>query len=148
MNRVEITKKTEYAISALIELARNPGEYISSKEIAHRQDIPVNFLPQIIALLGTAGWVEGVRGPGGGVKLLVDPDSISVKDVIELIEGKVAISRCLTSELGCSRLGRCPLHSVWREAQTALMGVLGRKTIAELAVEEQGLATASEGDQA
>ncbi len=142
---MEITKKTEYAISALIELAQNPGEYISSKEIAQRQEIPVNFLPQIIALLGTEGWVEGVRGPGGGVKLLVDPASISVKDVIELIEGRVAISRCLTSEMGCSRLGRCPLHSVWQQAQTALMGVLSRITIAQLAEEEQALKAASEG---
>jgi len=143
---VEITKKTEYAISALIELAQNPGEYISSKEIAHRQDIPVNFLPQIIALLGTEGWVEGVRGPGGGVKLLVDANSISVRDVIELIEGRVAISRCLTNELGCSRLGRCPLHSVWQEAQTALMGVLERITIGQLADEEKALRAASESE--
>ncbi|MGI6148712.1 MAG: Rrf2 family transcriptional regulator [Firmicutes bacterium] len=143
---MEITKKTEYAISALIELAQNPGEYISSKEIAHRQEIPVNFLPQIIALLGTEGWVEGVRGPGGGVRLLVDPNSISVKDVIELIEGRVAISRCLTNELGCSRLGRCPLHSVWQEAQTALMGVLGRITIARLTEQEKALTSASEAD--
>lgn len=134
---MEITKKTEYAISALIELAMNMGTYISSKEIAQRQDIPANFLPQIMALLGTAGWVEGVRGPGGGVRMIVDPASISVKDVIELIEGRVAISRCLTNEMGCSRLGRCPLHSVWQDAQTALMGVLIRTTIANLAEEEK-----------
>ena len=106
----------------------------------------MNFLPQIIALLGTEGWVEGVRGPGGGVRLLVDPNSISVKDVIELIEGRVAISRCLTNELGCSRLGRCPLHSVWQEAQTALMGVLGRITIARLTEQEKALTSASEAD--
>ncbi len=137
MNSVEVTKKTEYAISALIELALNPGEYISSKEIALRQEIPVNFLPQIIALLGTEGWVEGVRGPGGGVRLLADPNSISVKDVIELIEGRVAISRCLTNELGCSRLGRCPLHSVWQEAQSALVNVLANITIAKLAEQEK-----------
>ena len=143
---MEITKKTEYAISALIELAQNPGEYISSKEIAHRQEIPVNFLPQIIALTWTEGIVEGERGPGGGGRLLVDPNSISVKDVIELIEGRVAISRCLTNELGCSRLGRCPLHSVWQEAQTALMGVLGRITIARLTEQEKALTSASEAD--
>ena len=55
---MEITKKTEYAISALIEL-RRILENIFPQRDAHRQDIPVNFLPQIIALLGTEGWVEG-----------------------------------------------------------------------------------------
>lgn len=43
---MEITKKAEYAISALLELAMNPGQYISSKEIAFRQNIPANFLPR------------------------------------------------------------------------------------------------------
>ena len=129
---MEITKKTEYAISALIELAMHPDEYISSKKIASRQDVPANFLPQIIALLGTHGWVEGVRGPGGGVRLISDPHTITVKDVIELIEGKVAISRCLTDDLTCSRLGRCPLHPVWAKAQSALMTVLDGTTIADL----------------
>ncbi len=134
MKEVEITKKSEYAVSALIELAQHPGEYISSKTIAGRQDIPVNFLPQIIALLGAQGWVQGVRGPGGGVRLEVDAKSITLRDVIELIEGPIAISKCLTAELTCSREGQCPMHSVWEEAQAAFVDVLQRRTIADLVV--------------
>lgn len=129
---MEITRKTEYAVSALVELAKHPGEYISSKVIASRQDIPVNFLPQIVALLGAKGWVVGVRGPGGGVRLEVDPKSVTVKDVIELIEGPIAITKCLGAESDCPRGATCPLHPVWREAQGAFVEVLEKRTIADL----------------
>ncbi|NMB21091.1 MAG: Rrf2 family transcriptional regulator [Firmicutes bacterium] len=129
---MEITKKSEYAVSALVELAQYPGEFISSKVIASRQEIPVNFLPQIIAQLGSPGWVVGVRGPGGGVRLEVDPSTITLKDVIELIEGPIAISKCLSGEVICSREGNCPMHPVWEEAQEAFINVLETRTIADL----------------
>lgn len=119
-------------MSALVELAQYPGEFISSKIIASRQEIPVNFLPQIIAQLGARGWVVGVRGPGGGVRLEVEPQTITLKDVIELIEGPIAISRCLSGELTCSREGSCPMHPVWEEAQAAFIEVLEKRTIADL----------------
>ncbi len=129
---MEITRKTEYAINALVELAANPGEYISSKTIAARQEIPVNFLPQIIAQLSAKGWVVGVRGPGGGVQLSTDPSVITIKDVIELIEGPIAIVKCMTEEFGCAREGACPIRPVWEEAQEAFVGVLEKRTIADL----------------
>lgn len=129
---MEITKKAEYAINALVELAVCPEEFISSKEIALRQHIPPNFLPQIIATLGTKGWVEGVRGPGGGVKLVVAPGSISVREVVELIEGPVAITRCLAHGGSCSKEGQCPLHGIWGEAQEAFLKVLSSTSIADV----------------
>lgn len=132
VNKVEITRKTEYAINALVELATNPGEYISSKTIAARQEIPVNFLPQIMALLSAKGWVVGVRGPGGGVQLDADPGTITIKNVIELIEGPIAIVKCMAEEVGCSREGGCPIRPVWEEAQEAFVGALEKRTIADL----------------
>jgi len=132
VRQLEVTRKTEYAISALIELAKHPGKYVSSKTIAEKQDIPKNFLPQIIALLGSHGWVAGLRGPGGGVRLEADPATIAVKDVIELIEGEIAVARCLSDKVVCSKEGECPLQPVWREAQTAFLTVLQRFTIADL----------------
>ncbi len=136
---MEVTKKAEYAISALVELAINSGEYISSKEIAMRQSIPPNFLPQIIATLGAKGWVEGVRGPGGGVKLLCDPQKITVREIVELIEGPIAITRCLTRGGGCSHQESCPLHNIWARAQAAMLDVLGDTTIADVVVAKESM---------
>lgn len=129
---MEITKKAEYAISALLELAMNPGQYISSKEIASRQNIPANFLPQIVALLGNRGWVEGMRGPGGGVRLIGDPHRISVLEIVELIEGPIAITKCLSIGGSCTREDNCPLNPVWRKAQNAMLSVLAQTTLADV----------------
>jgi DNA-binding IscR family transcriptional regulator len=62
----------------------------------------------------------------------VDPKTITIKDVIELIEGPIAISRCLTNDLVCPREGRCPMRPVWEEAQEAFVAVLKKRTIADL----------------
>ncbi len=129
---MEVTKKAEYAISALLELAINHGQFVSSKEIALRRNIPRNFLPQIIAILGTEGWVEGVRGPGGGVRLVSDPDKITILDVLELIEGPIALTRCLASEGNCVNEGSCQLHPIWAKAQKAMIQVLTDITLADI----------------
>jgi len=141
---VEITKKAEYAINALVELAISPDEFISSKEIATRQHIPPNFLPQIIATLGTKGWVEGVRGPGGGVKLIAEPEDISVREVVELIEGPVAITRCLAHGGNCVKDGNCPLHGIWYKAQEAFLNVLSNTSIADVVAAKQALENKTE----
>lgn len=138
---MEVTKKAEYAISALVELAAHPDGYISSKEIANRQNIPPNFLPQIMATLRTKGWVEGVRGPGGGVRLIVNPRDVSIKEVVELIEGPVAITRCLLREGYCENRDNCPLHEVWEEAQKAMLEVLEERTLWDVATSQKGAAT-------
>ncbi|NLJ79793.1 MAG: Rrf2 family transcriptional regulator [Firmicutes bacterium] len=128
---MEITRKTGYAVRALVELAMHPEGYTSSKIIAEKQEIPVNFLPQIVALLGSQGWVAGRRGPGGGIRLKVDPATITIENVMELTQGKIAISPCLSGE--CSRSYSCPLKPVWNRAQSAFLAVLNQTTIADLA---------------
>ena len=71
---MELTRKAEYAIAALVDLAsQEKGAFTLSREIAKRQRIPSNFIPQIMATLSRKGWVEGVRGSGGGVRLRVPP---------------------------------------------------------------------------
>ena len=62
----------------------------------------------------------------------MDPALITVKDVIEVIEGPIAIAKCLAGDVACSREGHCPMHSVWVEAQEAFVNVLQNRTIADL----------------
>ncbi|MDD2421403.1 MAG: Rrf2 family transcriptional regulator [Heliobacteriaceae bacterium] len=130
---MEITRKAEYAITALIDLALLPaGEFTLSKNIAERQGIPPNFLPQIMAALSRRGWVEALRGAGGGVRLAVGPTEITVQAVIEIMEGPIALNRCLANDGICPQQDTCPQYVVWRKAQDALLGVLGRTTIGDL----------------
>ncbi len=129
-----ITKKAEYAIIILTELASHPeGTMITSKEIARNRSIPGNLVVQIIASLNEAGWTSGSRGPTGGIKLNSDPSVINLRQVIEKIDGPVGITRCLFSETPCQEKTHCSLRGVWSKAQQSMLTVLERVTIKELA---------------
>lgn len=130
---MEVTRKSEYAISALVELAVAPdGEYVPSRAVAQRQAIPPKFMPQIMATLVRKGFVEGQRGLGGGVRLAMPAEKIQVAQVIEAIQGPLAIKRCLVADEPCVRMGICPLRQVWARAQAAMLDVLGSTTVADL----------------
>lgn len=128
-----ITKKAEYAVIILTELAaHSPGTTITSKEIAARRSIPVNLVVQLLAALKEAGWTEGTRGPAGGIRLLTDPNKISLRAVIEAVDGPIGITRCLFNSKPCRDQKQCPLRSIWSRAQQEMLKVLEEATIKEL----------------
>ena len=128
-----ITKKAEYAVISLVELASlKENESTTTKSIAEKQEIPVNLVVQILAQLNKAGWTSGHRGPSGGVSLSRDPATITVKDVIELFDGPVTITRCLMQDAPCKNRSSCNLRTVWQEAQQNMMERLSSTTIADL----------------
>ncbi|HSW36000.1 MAG TPA: Rrf2 family transcriptional regulator [Candidatus Limnocylindrales bacterium] len=129
-----ITRKAEYAIIALAELASHPeGTIISSKEIANRKAIPGNLVVQLTALLNEAGWISGTRGPTGGMRLQTEPAKINLRQVIELIDGPVCITRCLINKTPCKDRIHCSLRGIWADAQQSMLKVLEDVTIKDLA---------------
>ncbi len=128
-----ITKKAEYAVICLVELASlKDNESTTTKGIAEKQEIPENLAVQILAQLNKAGWTKGQRGPSGGVSLARDPATITVKDVIELLDGPITITRCLMQDAPCKNRSYCNLRTVWQEAQQTMMERLASTTIADL----------------
>ncbi len=129
-----ITKKAEYAIIILAELASHPdGNNITSKEIAQNRSIPVNLVVQLLAQLNEAGWTIGTRGPSGGIKLNCDPATINLKQVIEKIDGSIGITRCLFSDTPCQNKTHCSLRGIWAKAQQDMLSVLEDVSIKNLA---------------
>ena len=128
-----ITKKAEYAVIILTELAAHPpGTIITSKEIAASRSIPVNLVVQLLAVLKEAGWTEGTRGPAGGIKLITDPQYINLRAVIEAVDGPIGITRCLFSSKPCHDQKHCSLRGIWSRAQQEMLKVLEKATIKEL----------------
>ncbi|NMB24821.1 MAG: Rrf2 family transcriptional regulator [Firmicutes bacterium] len=138
---MEITKKAEYAVTILIDLATQPGDcFVTARDIADRQGIPRTFVPQIISTLSQAGWVEGMRGPGGGVRATSDLGELTVLEIIETVEGPIAITRCLLDESqNCENRPHCPLHGLWIRAQDAMLDVLRETTISGLVEQKKEL---------
>ncbi|MBM4235247.1 MAG: Rrf2 family transcriptional regulator [Firmicutes bacterium] len=129
-----ITKKAEYAVIILTELAAHPlGTTITSKDIAARRSIPVNLVVQLLAVLKEAGWTEGTRGPTGGIRLITDPHKINLRAVIEAVDGPIGITRCLFSSKPCRDQQLCSLRGIWSRAQQEMLKVLEEATIKELA---------------
>lgn len=135
---MQITRQTEYAIRTLLELATLPyGEVLPSKVISERQDIPEDFLKKTIQLLSLSGLVSTQRGTQGGVRLAKPADQIKIADVLEAIEGPLAINPCLAPGYACKNKAKCSVRPILLRAQTALEKELGRETLADIAAKMQ-----------
>jgi Rrf2 family transcriptional regulator, iron-sulfur cluster assembly transcription factor len=142
-NAMQLTSRTEYAVRAMIDLARLDGSQATAKEIAKRQEIPPKFLPQIMVDLSRAGLVQGTRGSGGGVRLAVDPTKVTLRRIVDAIEGPMALYACLEEGGVCHREGRCEVQHVWAWAQSRFLKALEEFTLQDLV---SGAATAQVGE--
>jgi Rrf2 family transcriptional regulator, cysteine metabolism repressor len=114
---LSITTKSPYAIAALAELGRDGDQGpIPISELARRREIPVQFLEQLFATLRRAGMLRSYRGVKGGYSFARAPETISVLEVVELLDGP----------LGAGSTG------VFAQAADAARAVLGAVTIAEV----------------
>ena len=131
---MRISAKADYAVRAVIELAAAPeGTSLSAREIATAQEIPQNFLENILAELRRAGIVLTHRGPGGGSSLARSADHITVGEILLSIDGPLAAVRDLPpDELGYEGHAR-RLPELWCRVETCLHDVLDGVTVAELA---------------
>lgn len=139
---MKVSTKGDYGIRALIELAHhynagNDAGTIQSAEIAARQHIPEPYLDQLLTNLRRAGFIRSVRGPQGGHALVRPPASVSVREVIEALEGSLSPIDCLDGSSACTRAGGCAQRALWEEVRDATAAILERTTIADLAARER-----------
>ena len=106
-----ITKNTDYALRALINLAKNKNEFVSSSTIAKKEGIPLAYLRRILQILINEGIITSKEGVDGGVKLVKDPRSIQVSDIIRIFQGEIELSECLFRRKICPQRSGCPLRS-------------------------------------
>lgn len=136
-----ISTKGRYAVRALLDIAMSSDqgtEAISSAVIAQRQNISKMYLEQLFARLRTAGLVKSVRGPKGGFALARPPETISVKAIVEAMEGPFIIAECTVRDGMCLREDRCAARSVWKTVKTAVDDILSGISLKQLADSEIG----------
>jgi Rrf2 family transcriptional regulator, iron-sulfur cluster assembly transcription factor len=132
--RLELTKRGDYAVRAMLALTRGSGNgLLSARRIAEAEDIPVRFLPQVLADLQHAGLVEAAAGRTGGYRLARDAATVSLLDVIEAVEGHSRRQSCVLRGKPCGVDGNCAVHDVFVAGQEALRGTFARSTLEELA---------------
>jgi Rrf2 family protein len=102
-------------------------------EIAQERDISKSFLAKILQTLAKAGIVQSTRGKKGGVRLAKKAAEISLLDVVEAMEGTVAMNMCAVDKKACSLSRSCCVHPVWVEIRAAVETRLRQINFAELA---------------
>lgn len=131
---MRVTMKGDYGLRAMIDLAAHYGEgAIPSAEIAARQLIPAHFLDQLLISLRRAGLLKSQRGPQGGHMLARRPDSITMADVLRVLEGPSAVMECLPSPEFCQLTPGCAIREVWAQIDAYAQQVLSATTLEQLA---------------
>ncbi|HLO35178.1 MAG TPA: Rrf2 family transcriptional regulator [Candidatus Deferrimicrobium sp.] len=134
--RLELTKRADYAIRAVVALATAaPDERLSVRRIAAEQGIPARFLPQAMGDLVAAGIVAGVAGRTGGYRLARPATAISLLEVIEAVEGDSRRETCVLRGGPCSVNGVCTVHRVFAATQEGMLRQLSSASIAGLALD-------------
>jgi len=134
--KLEISRKTELALSAIRELRRHDSP-LKGADLAESVDTTATYLPHILRPLVRQGWVESDRGPTGGYRLVADPAAISIFDFIEVVDGPIDEGRCVLRGKPCPSLDLCVLHEPWLRAREALFGELRRTTLADVPLDEE-----------
>lgn len=134
--RLELTRRGDYAVRAMLALTRRGGGNgsppLSARRIAEGMAIPERFLPQVMADLGRAGLVEATPGRNGGYRLARPAAEISLLEVVEAIEGDSRRKSCVLRGGPCGRDGYCDVHDVFFAAQDAMLRTLADATLAAL----------------
>jgi Rrf2 family protein len=129
---MQITRQADYAVRAVLFLARLGNERAATSLVAQEQRIPPSFLAKIISQLSIAGLLHTARGARGGVTLARAPQDISVLEVVEAIDGPIQLNECSGNDGGCTFDSDCPLRPVWCEAQDELVRRLKQTDFAQL----------------
>lgn len=130
---MHISRAGEYGVLGLLHLARQPaGTPVMIDAVSRDESIPRSFLAKIFQDLAKAGILRSQRGAGGGFVLARTPDQITILEIIEAIDGKIALQRCLGDAPDCERIETCALCSLFEQAQDRLKEVFGQTTLAEL----------------
>jgi Rrf2 family protein len=135
---MKVSKRGEYALRALIDLgiAQELGRpLLRAQEIVARENLPKGFLDQILMQLRKAGYIGTKRGKYGGYFLSMPMDSISIGQVVRLIDGPLAPIRCVSQskyeKCSCPDENTCGLRTLMLEVRNAIANILDRHTLAD-----------------
>jgi Rrf2 family protein len=129
---MQITRQADYAVRAVLHLARGGDQRTATSAIAEEQRIPPSFLAKIVSQLSIAGLLHTSRGARGGVTLARNPKDITLLEVIEAIDGPIQLNECVGDDGKCSFDDECPLRPVWCEAQEDLVARLQGANFADM----------------
>ena len=130
---MKLSTKGKYGLKAIFELSLHVDEGpIPVNMIASKQNIPEQYLEQIFSTLKKSKLVKSVRGAQGGYLLNEEPKNITVGDVLDVLEGPVALSQCILVEGCCENSNDCSTKLVWEKLKKGIEDVLNSITLQDM----------------
>jgi len=128
---MKLTKSTDFAVRIVIYLAKS-GESITMPVLSDRLMIPYHNLTKLVQALSRSGIILTKKGKNGGLQLARAADDISIKDIVEIIEGPTMLSECLKHEDLCRLSGICKLKDTFYELQNKIDNLMHDVKIKQL----------------
>ncbi len=130
---MKLSTKSRYGTRAMMDIAfhSNKGSCML-KDIAQRQDVSPKYLDHILSSLRKAGLIKNTRGKDGGYSLIRSASEITMKDIINAVEGSLAPVECVDNSTLCTKTNMCSTRDVWVKMKEAMEDVLEATTLANL----------------
>ena len=130
---MRVSTRGRYGTRLMVDLAQHFTDGpIPLAEIAKRQDLSAKYLEQLIILLKGAGLIQSARGRRGGYMLARKPEDISVGEIVETLEGRLAVVDCVTEPELCYRAPECPTREIWVGVTDVLKNQLFSLTLQDI----------------
>ncbi|MXP26433.1 SUF system Fe-S cluster assembly regulator [Altererythrobacter indicus] len=132
---MRLSSMADYAVVTMSAAARHCGHArVSATQLAEETGLPLPTVQKLVSLLGSAGLLHSIRGVKGGLQLARPAAAISLADIVEAVEGPIALTACVeSSRHECALEGSCTVRPHWPIVNEALRGALAEVPLTRLA---------------
>jgi FeS assembly SUF system regulator len=130
---IRLTNLADYAVVVMAAAAREPDMKFSAARVAELTGIPAPTVAKLMGTLARGGLLSASRGVAGGFMLARAPDAISVAEIVEAVDGPIALTSCAGTDVhDCAMEGHCAIRGHWPPINRAVRGALAAVTLAQL----------------
>lgn len=133
---MRLSKLTDYAVVMMVQMAQSPGRVFSAAQIAEETGVPAPTVAKLLKELARGGLMKSIRGVNGGYVIERAPDGISVAEVVEALEGPIALTACVDgADDNCTVESLCGMRGNWNKVNSAIRTALEGVTLADMALQ-------------
>ncbi len=129
---MKITRAGENAVHAMVEIARAGARGSFASQVARAVGMEPAYAAKILQQLAREGLLESRQGRGGGFSLALPPESVTLRMILEAVEGPMAINKCLSRSARCPNVRSCRLHRALSDAQARFLDAFEAWTLEDL----------------
>lgn len=127
-----VIRKTDFSLRALIYLSKQGNRIVTREEIVAALDVPSESFALALKNLSQQRFLRSFRGTGGGFTLSRPAREITLRQIVEAVEGPIVLNYCLLDKASCNRQKTCNVHEAWKNIQNQLVTLLDGICLEEL----------------